>query len=91
VADFEFRRNERVHIEWPVLKPLDQRIARVLDRRGQPLALGATLTERETDGKSAVVVDVNLAPLAEGDYVVEVSAGSGAETERKLVALRVVR
>jgi VWFA-related protein len=90
-ADLEFRRNERVHLEWPVLTPLDDRTARVLDRRGQPLPLGATLTERESDGRNSVVVDVPLTAFAEGDYVIEVTARGGAERERKYVAIRVVR
>jgi hypothetical protein len=34
---------------------------------------------------------MNLAPLSDGDYVVELVAGSGAETERKLLAIRVIR
>ena len=39
VADFQFRRTERLHVEWPALKAIDERIARLLDRRGQPMAL----------------------------------------------------
>ncbi len=42
VADFQFRRTERVHVEWPMLKPLDQRQARLLGKNGQPLAVGVT-------------------------------------------------
>jgi hypothetical protein len=91
VADFEFRRTERLHLEWPVLKPLDQRVARVLDRRGQPLAVGATLTEREADGRTSILVDVTLASLAEGDYVVDVTAASGADSQDALFAFRLVR
>ncbi len=45
VADFRFRRTERLHVEWPVLTPLDQRVARVLDRRGQPIALNVALSD----------------------------------------------
>ena len=125
VADFQFRRSERLRIEWPVLKPLDQRSARVLDRKGQPLALNATVTEsaprEETDSAPAagagegpranevslagarasgggaplalknVSVDLMLAPLAEGDYVIELTAGAGGQIERRLVAFRVVK
>jgi hypothetical protein len=91
VADFEFRRTERLHLEWPVLKPLDQRIARVLDRRGQPLAVGATLTERDADGRTSILVDVYLASLAEGDYVVDLTAGSGGVSEDALFGFRLVR
>jgi hypothetical protein len=91
VADFQFRRTERIHVEWPITGPLDQRVARVLDRRGQPLALGATATEQESSGRQVVAVDLNLAPLSEGDYVIELSAGRGADTGRRLLAFRVVK
>jgi hypothetical protein len=74
-----------------VLKPLDQRTARVLDRRGQPLPVAATLTERDDAGQAMLVADVSLAQLSPGDYVLEVSAGSGAETQKRFVAVRVVR
>jgi len=90
-AEFLYRRTERVHVEWPVLKPLDQRTARVLDRRGQPLPVAATLTERDDAGQAMLVADVSLAQLSPGDYVLEVSAGSGAETQKRFVAVRVVR
>ena len=90
VAEFLFRRTERVHIEWPVLKTLDQRVARLLDRRGQPLALPVTVTERDSDGTAVVAADLILGPLAEGDYVIELVVGSGAETERRFVAIRIV-
>ena len=43
-ADFQFRRTERVHIEWPMLKPFDDRQARLLGRTGQPLAVSVTVT-----------------------------------------------
>ena len=38
VADFQFRRTERVHVEWAIAGELDQRAARLLGRNGQPLA-----------------------------------------------------
>ena len=92
VADFQFRRTERVHVEWPILDALDRREARVLDRKGQPLSVAATVTERElAPGAIVLAADVNLAPLAEGDYLVEVVAGSGARSTRKLVAFQVIR
>ena len=87
VADFQFRRTERVHIEFPILKPLDQRQARLLGKTGQPLAVAATVTERDPQ---TLAVDVNLAPLSPGDYVIELTAGAGAETERRLVGIRIV-
>ena len=35
--------------------------------------------------------DVTLAPLSEGTYVVELTATAGSDTERRLLAFRVVR
>ena len=87
VTEFVFRRTERLHIEWPELKQLDARTARLLDRNGKPLALGVAVAEQS--GK--VFADLNLAPLAEGDYVIELNAGAGAQTEKQLIAFRVVR
>ena len=91
VADLEFRRTERVHVEWPIVSSLDQRSARLLDRRGQPLPIEATLTERTATSGSVLAADVNLGPLAPADYVLDVTASHGADTERRLVAFRVVR
>jgi len=91
VADMQFRRTERVHVEWPALKPLDARQARVLGRNGQPLTLNATTTEREVNGSTMVAVDLNLAPLSAGDYVIELTAGSQGATETRLMAIRVVQ
>ncbi len=94
VADLEFRRTERIHVEFPELSPLDQRSARLLDRRGQPLPIDATVTERPAQGGapgSVLVADVNLGPLAPADYVLEVTAGHGTDTERRLIAIRVIR
>jgi VWFA-related protein len=89
VANRVFRRSERVHVEWAVTGALDQRIGRVLDRRGQPLPLTAALTDRDVSGRTVLAADVLLAPLAPGDYLVEVVAGRGAETVRRLVAFRI--
>ncbi len=92
VADLEFRRTERVHVEWPVLAgPLDERTGRLLDRRGQPLPLEVALTERSATSGPVLAADVNLGPLAPADYLIEVTAGHGTDTERKLVAIRVIR
>lgn len=90
-ADPQFRRSERLHLELPILKALDRRSARVLDRRGQPLTVPATVAERSADGVSILTVDVDLAPFAEGEFLVDVEAGSGGEDARQLFAFRVIR
>jgi hypothetical protein len=90
-ATAEFHRGERLHAEWQAASEFDGRSARLLDRNGQPLPVGASITERLAEGAHIVAVDVNLAPLAEGDYVLELTAQKAAETRRDLVAFRVMR
>jgi hypothetical protein len=72
-----------------MLEPFDDRHARLLSRTGQPLAVSVTL--RAPPSRSVLAADVNLAPLGAGDHVIEVTAGTGAKTERKLIAIRVVQ
>jgi VWFA-related protein len=83
------RRTDRLHLEWAMNRPLDSRVGRLLDRRGQPLAVGVTLTEPPNPDRPMLVGDVSLAPLAPGDYLVELVVARGSTTERHLVAIRI--
>ncbi len=85
-----FRRSERLHIEWPVTQALSGRTARVLGRDGQPLAVQVTLSEQDGASGPLLVADALLAPLAPGDYVVELVVTAGDVTRRTLIAFRVV-
>jgi len=91
VGDMQYRRTERVHLEWPILTALDRREGRLLGKDGSPIPVPINLTEREVNGQQMLAGDLLLAPLTEGDYVIEVTAGSGADAEKKLLAIRVVR
>ena len=91
MADFLYRRTERVHVEWPVRGSLDERGARLLDRRGQPLTLTVTTTDGGTAERPLLVVDLNLAGLTEGDYVIEARARRGTESTVRYLPFRVVR
>jgi VWFA-related protein len=91
VADFHFRRVERLHIEWETRAAIDERSARLLNRRGEPMELPVTVTEREVDGRKMLVADLLLSPLPEGDFVVELSLRGGAASGRHLLAFRVIR
>jgi VWFA-related protein len=91
VADYQYRRTERVHVEWRALATLERRGARLLGRNGQPLAVPVTVTERRSHGRSVVAATLNLAPLSDGDYVIEMTAASGGSTETKWIAIRVAR
>ena len=73
------------------LKPLDDRSIRLLARDGRPLAVPVTVTERERDGQMMLAADINLAPLTEGEYLLEVTARAGGASVRKYAAIRVIR
>ena len=87
VAGFEFARNERIRAEWPVLASLDRREVRLLDRSGKPIAVELPLAE--DPAKKALVVEMSLSGIVRGDYLIELTAGSGAALERRLLAIRI--
>jgi VWFA-related protein len=85
-ADVRFRRSERVRVEVP--STADVTSARLLDKTGKPIpAIPVTASTRtDSDGAKWATAELLLAPLAPGDYIVEVVAG---ET-RTLAAFRIV-
>ena len=89
LAAFQFRRTERVRIEWPALQPVESHQARLLDRTGKPIAIPMTTAMRDNGGAQMVATDLNLAPLSNGDYLIEVTAKSGDKTDTQVVAIRV--
>jgi VWFA-related protein len=91
VAGLFFRRTERVAVEWPLNGPIDRRQARLLGRDGKPLPIDVAVSERSSSGIQVLAADLNLAPLTAGDYLIEVTAGTGETSVQKLIALRVGR
>jgi hypothetical protein len=89
-ADLRFRRNEQLRVEIPA--PEGTATARLLDRKGKPLSIPVNAAVREdTDGARWQTAQLSLAPLAAGDYVIELSAGADtASQKRVLVAFRVI-
>jgi hypothetical protein len=86
-----FGRTERVRVEWPAFEAADRQEVRLLNRTGQLVPIPVALTERADEAGRAIVADLALAPLAPGDYVIELTLGKGAGTEQKFVAIRVAR
>ncbi|HMB79785.1 MAG TPA: VWA domain-containing protein, partial [Vicinamibacterales bacterium] len=90
-ADLRFRRSERVSIEIPTQSP-DPVTARLLDRAGKPLAVPVTAAVRDdADGSRWATAQLALAPLAMGDYAIEITAGGAggagkAGVERRMIA-----
>ena len=88
-AVFHFRRTERLRVEWPAYAAIEGQEARLLDRKGQPLAVPVAVQPGMGDKGPLLRAELSLAPLNIGDYVIEVTARSAAASERKLVAFRV--
>jgi VWFA-related protein len=85
-ADLRFRRSEQVKVEIPTIAT-DAGPARLLDRAGKALGVPvATAIRDDADGSRWVTAQVALAPLAAGDYVIELSEGNN----RMLAAFRLV-
>lgn len=92
-ADFRFSRSERVRFELPVAATVTAGSGRLIDRAGQPLKIPVTVgdrTDAET-GQKWITADIALAPLAAGDYAVELTTTAGTETRQIVTAFRVSR
>ena len=86
-ADLRFRRSEQLRVEVPTTASTAAS-GRLLDRTGKVLAIPVASAVREdADGSRWQTAQLALAPLAVGDYVIELAGGEHART---LVAFRVV-
>lgn len=79
-ADPRFRRSDRLRLELAAAAP-GAATARLTDRNGAPLPVPVQVSERvdDTGGFRWVVAELALAPLAAGDYAVEVSQGGSTQ------------
>ena len=64
---------------------------RMLDRNGQPLGVPVTMGERTDGTQRWITADLALAPLAPGDYAVEIRIVAPAGESGVVTALRVTR
>lgn len=90
LVDGSVTRVERLRVEWPVVAAADTHVARLLDRTGKPLGQPLAFTNLQPD-RPALALDLPIGALPEGDYVIEMVATLGGESERRLLAFRVVR
>jgi len=92
-ADLRFSRTERVRLELPVEGNTKAGSGRILDRAAQPMPLPVTIAERVDDatGQRWITADVVLAPLAGGDYAIEIEVVGAGKTQKVVSAIRVVR
>jgi VWFA-related protein len=85
-ADLRFRRSDQLRVEMPTASS-DPVTARLLDRSGKPLAVPVTAAVRDDgDGSRWRTAQLALAPLAVGDYVIEIASGQ----QRMLSSFRIV-
>jgi VWFA-related protein len=91
-ADPRFRRTERLRVEVPLAGDQFTGTGRLLTREGQATALNVTFTTRTDDAtmQQFGVGEVILAPLAEGEYVLELSLVKNGKTDVVSYGFRVV-
>jgi VWFA-related protein len=91
-ADPRFRRTERLVVETPLVTTGATVAARLLNRAGQPMAVPVTLSEKldESLQLRVALAEVTLAPLAPGEYVVEMTATGASGTSTVSYAFRIV-
>jgi hypothetical protein len=80
-ADVRFSRSERIRLELPTTVP-GTASARLLDRAGQPIQVPVQVSARPDDSGEYrwIVADAVLAPLAPGQYTIEVTLGTLKQT-----------
>jgi VWFA-related protein len=87
-----FSRTERVRFDLPVVEGVTIDSARILDRNAAPLELPVQIAPRtDPDGSRWMSAEIILAPLGQGDYVLEVTGKTAEGTATSLTAFRVTR
>jgi VWFA-related protein len=89
-ADARFRRGERLRVDVTVAGPAPAVSARLLDRKGQPLAVPVATEIRDEAYRRIASAELAVAPLAFGDYLVELSLQRGSRSDKVVVAVRIV-
>jgi VWFA-related protein len=91
-ASFEFSRTDRLQLQVPLTSGAKPGTGRFLDRTAQPLQIPVQVGEKtDEDGQRWLVADAVLAPLAPGEYVIELSFTNGGGERKVLTAIRVTR
>jgi VWFA-related protein len=91
-ADPRFRRTERLRVEVALASEGFTGTGRLLTREGQATPLNVAVTTRtdETTKQQLAVGDVTLAPLAEGEYVLEISLTKNGKTDVVSYGFRII-
>ena len=90
-ADFRFSRTERLRVDVPAGGGAKPSEGRLLDKTGNALSVPVAVSERVDSGQRWIAGEIALAPLAPGDYVVEIGTTTPAGEQKTLTAVRVTR
>ena len=89
-ADLRFRRSDTLRVTLPASNSSESS-ARLLDRTGKVMQVPvATSARDEADSSKSHSATLSLAPLATGDYLIELTASQSTGPARTLIAFRVV-
>ena len=91
-ADPRFRRTERLRVEVPLIGDGFTPTGRLLTREGQAMALIVSFTTRTDTARNEKfgVADVTLAPLAAGEYVLELALVKNGKTDIVSYGFRII-
>lgn len=89
-GESRFRRTERLRIETPLPAEATVAAARVLTAQGQPMTLIVNYSREETSGRAFGIAEVVLAPLAVGQYALELSYDVNGQRQSVSYAFRIV-
>ena len=91
-ADPRFRRTERLRVEVPLASDGFTASGRLLTREGSATALIVSFNTRtdEATRQQFGVADLTLAPLAEGEYVLELSLVKNGKTDAVSYGFRII-
>ena len=89
-AEPRFRRTERLRIETAL--PAEAKVAggRVLTSQEQPMALVVNYSKEETGGRAFGIAEVVLAPLAVGQYALELAFDVDGQRQTVSYAFRII-
>lgn len=89
-SDVKFRRVERLRLEIPSAAVPETLSARLLDRGGKDLSIPVATAQRDDGGVHYATAEAVLSSLAPGEYLIEVTATSGSQKAKALLAFRVI-
>jgi VWFA-related protein len=88
VGLYEFARDEKLRLDWPLTAKPDKLELKLLDRYGQALKHKVAPAVVDTADGPHAIVEAVLSPLGRGDYVIELLVTRGAVSESKVLAFR---